>query len=916
MTSNCGEYPCSSPKRREDNLSVRNLDRLFNPRSVAVIGASDNPTSVGAILVRNLIAGEYNGAIVPVNPRHAVVSGLVCHPSVEAMPAPADVAVVCTPPETVCAVISALGARGTKAAVVLTAGLPTGGEAWQETLLRAARPSGLRILGPNCLGYIVPAIGVNATFANSMAKPGRIAFVSQSGALCAAVLDWALEREIGFSHVISLGNSADIDFGDLLDYLGGSPEVDAILLYIESVRGARKFMSAARAAARNKVVIAIKSGRFAEGAAAAATHTGALAGADDVFDAALRRAGILRVYEMDEMFAAVETLARATSIRGDRLAILTNGGGPGVLATDALIARGGRLAVLSAETISRLDGVLPPTWSRKDPIDIIGDAGPERYRHALEIVQADEGYDALLVINVPTVLASSYDSAVAVAEAVTESKRPILMNWIGGAEAARARKHFDLAGIPAYDAPDHAIAAFLHMVEYRRNQEALLQTPPALSAEFLVDRAGADTIVRNAMSLGRESLDERESKLVLAAFGIPTVETVAVSDADEAVSASERLGFPVALKVRARGVSHKSDVGGVWLNLESREAVLLAAEAIRKNLEKHAPGTSLDGFSVQTMIHRPGAYELIVGVKTDPIFGPAILFGQGGAAVEIVRDTAIALPPLNSLLAADLVSRTRIARILAGFRDRPAVNLEAVYMTLVRISQLIVDMPEIAELDINPLFADEKGTIALDARMRLATPARPGSERLSIRPYPGELEETSTLPEGDVVQLRPIRPEDEPAHQEFFRRLTPDDVYFRFFGTIREFSHTQIARYTQIDYDREMAFVAIGMAGEAAGRILGVVRAVADADNTAAEFAIVVRSDRKGRGIGYALLEKVIRYCRQRGTGRLVGRVLPANHAMLALAQELGFRVVPGPDAMEIELRLDLHPAQGPATTS
>ncbi len=890
-------------------MSVRNLDKLFNPRSIAVIGASDNPASVGAIIVRNLIAAGYCGEIVPVNPRHSVVAGFVCHASVAQLPAPADVAVICTPPEVVGEVIAALADRGTKAAVVLTAGLSVAGAAWQESLLRAARSSRMRILGPNCLGYMVPALGLNATFANSMPKAGRIAFVSQSGALCTAVLDWALERGIGFSHVVSLGNSADIDFGDLLDYLGGCGEVAAILLYIESVRDARKFMSASRAAARNKVVIAIKAGRFAEGAAAAMTHTGALAGADDVFDAALRRAGILRVHEMDELFAAVETLARAKPVRGDRLAILTNGGGPGVLATDALIARGGRLATLHADTISQLDRVLPPTWSRTNPIDIIGDAGPERYRKALEILRQAPGYDTLLVINVPTVLASSYDSAVAVADAVKNFGRPVLTNWLGGAEAARARHRFGEAGIPAYDSPDAAVAAFVQMVDYRRNQEALLQTPPATNAECVVDRARAETIVRQAIAGGRNSLDEDEAKRVLAAYGIPAVETVAVSSAEEAATAAERIGFPVALKVRALGVSHKSDVGGVWLDLESRDAVLRAAAAIGDNLSKRVPTAILEGFTVERMLLRPGAYELIVGVKTDPIFGPVILFGHGGTAVEVVRDTAVALPPLNTLLAADLVSRTRIARVLSGYRDRPPANLEAVHATLVRISQLVVDVPEIAELDINPLLVDTEGAIALDARMRFAVPARPGSARLAIRPYPRELEETVVLRNGESVFVRPVRPEDEPDHLEFFKSLKPEDVYFRFFGVVREFPHSQLARYTQIDYDREMAFLAISTAGETAGRTLGVVRVVADGDNASAEFAIVVRSELKGRGIGYALLEKMIRYCKQRGTGRMVGRVLSANQPMLKMARELGFRVVAGSQGGgDVEVQLDLNP--------
>jgi acetyltransferase len=886
-------------------LSVRNLDTLFHPKSVAVIGASDDPASVGGVLMRNLLAGGFTGEILPVNPKHTQVAGRTCYPSIEKMP-PADVAIVCTPSHTVPEVIAQLGARGTNAAVALTASPSTENAAWHAAILAAAKPHGLRILGPNCLGYIVPGIGLNATFANAMPKPGRIAFVSQSGALCTAVLEWALERGIGFSHLISLGNSADIDFGDLLDYLGGRGDVSAILLYIESIAQARKFMSTARAAARNKPVIAIKAGRFAEGAAAAMTHTGALAGADDVFDAALRRAGIVRVFEIDELFAAVESLAHSKPIHGDRLAILTNGGGPGVLATDALIARGGKLATLSPETIAQLDAILPATWSRTNPVDIIGDAGPDRYRRALEILLADRNYDALLVMNVPTVLASSYDSARAVADAIKNAHRPVLTNWLGGAEAKRARALFSESGIAAYPTPELAVAAFQHMVDYRRSQDALVQSPDAI-ADFPVDRARAESVIRAALAQGRSALDESEAKQILAAYGVPVVETVAVASPAEAADAAQRIGFPVALKIRARGVTHKSDVGGVALDLDSREAILRAAETMQSSLPARAPSAVLEGFTVSRMVRKPRAYELIVGAKTDPIFGPVILFGQGGTSVEVVRDSAVALPPLNALLAADLVSRTRVSKMLAGFRDHPPAKLDALYDALVRIAQLIADRPEIAELDINPLLTDEQGVLALDARMRVTDAAQSGTARFAIRPYPAELEETLTLRSGDKIFVRPIRPEDGPAHREFLESLKPEDIYFRFFGVVREFPQSQVARYTQIDYDREMAFVALEHPGS--DQTLGVVRVVADGDNTEAEFAIVVRSELKGHGIGYALLDKIIRYCRERGTARVVGSVLASNRPMLDMANEFGFRVVNGGSGGDVRICLDLNPA-------
>jgi len=888
-------------------VSVRNLDALFHPRAVAVVGASDRPDSLGAVILRNLLDG-FRGEILPVNPKYADVAGRPCYASIDALPAAPDLAVICSPAASVAAAVQALAARGTKAAVVITAGVQAGngGASWESQLLAATRPHGLRILGPNCVGVMAPSAGLNATFLRGTARPGHIAFVSQSGGICAAVHEWGLARGIGLSHLVSLGNSADIDFGDTLDYLGAAPDVHAILLYIESIRDARKFMSAARAAARNKPVIAIKSGRFAQSAVVAATHTGALAGADDVFDAALRRAGVVRVHEIEEMFGVVESLARAKPIHGDRLAILTNGGGPGVMATDTLTALGGRLGTVSPQTIAKLDAILPPTWSRTNPIDIIGDAGPERYTAALRLALDDRAHDALLVLNVPTALASSIESARAVVDIVKDSPRAVLACWMGGADAMAARGIFAQAGIPAYDTPGDAVRAFMHLVEYRKNQETLIEAPPAF-ADVPVDRTAARAIIDSALAASRMALEEHEAKALLAAYGIPVVQTVAVSDANSAGDAAERIGFPVALKVRAKGVSHKSDVGGVVLDLDSREAVLRACETIRRNLAARGLDAALEGYTVQAMVRRRTAYETILGTKVDPMFGPVILFGHGGTAVDVIRDTAVALPPLNLKLAAELVERTRIARLLRGFRDRPAADLQRLCGCLVQLSQLLAENPEVVELDANPLLVDASGSIAVDARVRLARPERPGAARFAIRPYPAELAESITLRDGaTVVDVRPIRPEDEPAHAEFLKRLTPEDVYFRFFGLVRQFDHTQVARFTQIDYDREMAFIAIGTAGEFAGKTLGVVRAIADANNDTAEYAIVVRSDLKGRGLGYALLDKLIRYCAARGLNTLVGRVRNENRAMRDMAAGFGFVLVTPAEPGEVEVRLDL----------
>jgi acetyltransferase len=868
-------------------VTVRHLEYLFQPRSIALIGASERPGSVGATVLRNLQAGGFQGPIYAVNPRGGRIGGLDAYRDPASLPDAPDLAVIATPPRTVPAIIAALGARGTRAAVVLTAGLASerdaNGAVLTQAMLNAARGHVLRVLGPNCVGLLTPGLGINASFAHTHALAGSLAFVSQSGALTTAVLDWAKTRGIGFSHFVSLGESADVDLGDVLDYLASDPSTHAILLYIEGVSSARKFMSAARAAARNKPVLAVKAGRAAEGARAATSHTGALAGGDDVYDAALRRAGILRVDTVTELFDAVETLARAKPPRGDRLAILTNGGGLGVMATDALMRGGGRLAPLSVHALEQLDRVLPGTWPRANPVDIIGDAPVSRYVTALEALCAEPEADAVLFMHAPTAIVSAAEIARACAPVARG--RTVLSCWLGGDTLAEARSVFTQAGIPTYATPEEAVGGFLQLVNYRRNQDALMQTPPSVPVEFTPDRAAAEAVVRAALADGRSVLSEPEAKEILGAYGIPVVATRTATGAEEAVRMAEELGFPVALKVLSPQVTHKSDVGGVALDLGSAVEVQSAADAMRRRLQDLVPGATLLGFSVQAMERRPKAYECIAGASVDPIFGPVLLFGQGGVAVEVVADRAVALPPLNLALASDLVSRTRIARLLDGYRNRPRVDYGALYLVLIQLSQLVTDLPEVVELDINPLLVDEQGVIALDARMRVAPSATAGAARLAIRPYPQELEAQVELSSGVRAMLRPIRPEDGPAHDELFRRLDPEDVRFRFFNRVKQLPRSQLARFTQIDYDREMAFVAMRD-----GEMLGVARAISDPDGMRAEFAILVRSDLKGHGLGYALLEKLVGYCRERRIGEVIGQVLPDNKRMLELAESLGFR--------------------------
>ena len=887
-------------------MTVRNLEYLFRPASIAVFGASDRERSVGATVMRNLLAGGFAGAVYPVNPRHATVAGRRAYRSAAELPAAPDLAVIATPPATVPGIISELGARGTRAAVVLTAGLAAAsdgqGRTLAQSMLDAARPHLLRVLGPNCVGLLVPPLGINASFAHTSALPGHLAFVSQSGGLTTAVLDWARSRGIGFSHFISLGDSADVDFGDVLDYLANDGNTRAILLYVESVRAARKFMSAARAAARNKVVLVVKAGRAPEGARAAMSHTGALAGSDDVYDAAIRRAGMLRVNTVAELFDAVETLARAPAVSGDRLAILTNGGGPGVMAADALSLGGGRLATLSPGTIARLDRSLPATWSHGNPVDIIGDAPVERYTAALEALLDEPEADAVLFMHVPTAIVAAAD--IARACALLAAKGRVLSCWLGGSGLDAARRIFDDAGVADYATPEQAVAGFQQLVNYRRNQQALMEAPPSIPADFTPDRGAARRIVAAVLAAGREMLSEAEAKEVLAAYGIPVVRTRVVASGEEAASVAAEIGFPVALKVISPQVTHKSDVGGIALALLDAGEVRAAAAAIARRLRERVPGATLAGYTVQGMVRRPRAVETIVGVTVDAVFGPVILFGHGGVAVEVVGDRAIALPPLNLALARDLVSRTRISRLLEGYRDRSPADRQALYLALTQVSQLVIDLAEIVELDINPLLVDDQGVVALDARVRVAAAAAAGAERLAIKPYPQELEERIRILDRDVL-LRPILPEDEPRHARFLARVEPEDMRMRFFHSVRSLPHSAMARFTQIDYDREMAFIAV----DADGETLGVVRAIADPDRAAAEFAILVRSDLKGRGLGVVLMQKIIAYCRGQGIGRMTGEVLAGNKRMLVLARREGFEVTLAEGGV---CRLTLHlPAAG-----
>lgn len=876
-------------------MSIRNLDSLLDPSSVVVIGASPRLASVGATVWRNMLTAGFKGPVMAVNPKYRELDGQRCYARVDELPQAPELAVICTPAPTVAALVHELGSRGTKAAVVLTAGLTASDK---QAVRDAARPYLLRLLGPNCIGLIAPHAGLNASFSHVGADRGDLAFVSQSGALVTAMLDWARAQRIGFSQVVSLGEHIDVDFGDMLDFLATDCRTRAVLLYVESIESPRKFMSAARAAARNKPVIVVKSGRSERGQRAAASHTGALAGADSVYDAAISRAGMLRVDTLQDLFLAAETLTRFRANRSERLTILTNGGGAGVMAADAAARSDVPLAELSAETVSRLDAVLPGNWSQSNPVDIIGDAPVDRYLRAFEVLADDPQAGAVLFIHAPTAIVPSADIARAVAVMPKPLTGRLFSSWLGGQGVAEARDVFSQAGIAGFATPEDAVKAFGMLRAYHRNQEELIEAPPADAsplgaAAASMDIKAARQVIRDVLDQGRELLTEPEAKAVLQACGVPVASTRTVAaDPQMAASVADEIGYPVVLKILSPEISHKSDVGGVVLGLDHRDAVVEAARSMLERVARLRPDARRVGLTVQRQVRRRHGQELIIGSAVDPVFGPVILFGQGGTAVELVADRAIALPPLNEPLARSLVARTRVSRLLRGWRDVPPADLESVHRTLIQVSQMLADLPELAEIDINPLIASPEGVVALDARIRVTAQNAGGAARFAIRPYPAELVETVVWKGRDLV-LRPIRPDDELRHIEFLTHLDPEDIRLRIFYTRRTMERSELARLTQIDYTREMAFIAVAAGPDGLLQTLGVARAMTDPDNISAEFGVIVRSELKGGGLGRILMDKLIRYLRANGTRRLEAVVLQENTRMLEMARRLGLRDAP-----------------------
>ncbi len=876
------------------------LQAMLAPAAIAVIGASERPDAVGTLVFRNLLS-EFKGQLYPVNLRHARIQGRKARKTIGDIDHPIDLAVIATPAESVPELIRQCGEAGVRAAVVLSAGFAEAGEQGQrlqDAMLDYARHYGLRLIGPNCLGIMRPASGLNATFSHNIARTGQLALVSQSGALCTAMLDWAQDHDIGFSCMLSLGDAADVDFGDILNYLALDNQTRAILLYVEGIRDARRFLSGLRIAARMKPVILVKAGRYSAGSRAAVSHTAALVGSDAVFHAALRRAGAVRAYTINQLFSAAQLLASGNyRLNGDRLAIVTNGGGPGVMATDRATEAGVTLAQLEDTTLKRLNQALPAHWSHDNPVDILGDADGERYASAISACLADRQVDGLLVMLTPQAMTQADEAARVLVEQARQHRKPLLACWMGGPQVRDAQARFNREHIAHFDTPETAIEAFSYLASFQRNQQLLLQVPEPLDRQREPDCEGARLIIEEALAAGHGRLSDMESFAVLKAFGVPVAPIMEAHNANEALVMAEALGFPLAMKINSPDIPHKSDVAGVRLNISNATSVRTAYDELLKTARQHRPDATLNGVTLEPMYTRGTARELFVGMVRDPVFGPAISIGSGGTMIEVMDDAYVALPPLNRFIARQMIERTRASQLLGEFRGLPAVNRRAIENVLLGLSELVCELPHVRELDINPLLVDETGALVVDARILIDYPPA-GARRyghMAIHPYPSDLIRHKQLPDGSNVTIRPIRPEDAEIEQAFIRRLSPQSKYFRFMQALHELTPEMLVRFTQIDYDREMALIAVTRE-DGQDIEVGVARYVTNPDDTSCEFAIVIADDWHHKGLGMELMQQLMDVARARGLTLMEGEVMADNREMLSLAKWLGFNSQPGAD--------------------
>lgn len=876
------------------------LKPLFAPQSVAVFGASDRTDAIGNIVFQNMLQSGFQGALYPINPKHKKIQGRKAYASIQQIQQEVDLAIIATPAATVPDIIEQCGKHGVKAAVIISAGFGEAGAAGvtlEQAVLANAKRYQIRLIGPNCLGVMRPDIGLNATFNHGNANVGNLAFVSQSGALCTAILDWAKTNGIGFSSVVSMGSSIDVDFGEILDYLVSDVNTHSILLYIEGIRNARGFMSAIRAAAQLKPVILVKVGRHSTASKAAMSHTASLVGSDDAFDAAVKRAGVVRVQTVTQLFSVAKALSCGFHPTGNRLAIVTNGGGPGVMATDIAADLGLTMASLSSDTIEKLNVALPHTWSHGNPIDIIGDAQADRYHHAVKACLEDPNIDGVLTILTPQAMTKPLEAAKAVIALSNQYNKPLLACWMGGTQVLESRKLFNAHKKPSFRTPEPAIEVFSFLSQYYKNQKLLMQVPGPLSHHIEPDIEGARMVIEGALQDRRKVLNEMESKAVLSAFHIPVAKTLVARSANEALQIALELGFPVAMKVNSPDITHKTDAGGVMLNLGNALEVRTAYQDMLDNIAQNRPDAHVDGISVESMVVKPNGREIMIGVTSDPVFGPVITFGAGGTTVEVMHDRAVALPPLNSFLVKELIHSTRTAKLLEAFRHMPAVNMEALESTLLRISEMVCELPMLMEMDINPLIVDEHGVLAADARIVVGfrTPASDRYAHMAIYPYPSHLVSNWQLSDGTNVVIRPIRPEDAELEQQFMRSLSEESRYFRFMNSIQELTQTMLVRFTQLDYSREIALIAVTETHtKTTGHHeieLGVARYSMNPDGESCEFAIVIADDMHGKGLGSKLMTALMDAARQRGLKVIQGEVLSQNAHMLSLMKKLGFSI-------------------------
>ncbi len=882
-------------------MGQHNLNRIFRPNHVVVVGASEKEGTIGNSLMRNLIEGGFAGSVLPVNPKYKTLHGMACVESVSRLEPGMDLAIIATPIRTVPDIIQECVEKKIGGAIVISAGgkeVGAQGREIEEKIRQLSLGSDLRIVGPNCMGLIRPGGSLNASFALEMPVPGNLAFVSQSGAICSSILDLAFKERIGFSHFVSIGSMLDIDFGDMIDYLGNDLSVKSILLYIESLTNFRKFMSAARSVSRVKPIIVLKSGRSAAGAKAAASHTGAMAGEDAVYDAAFKRAGIVRVDTIEELFDCAELMAKQPRPKGSRLAIVTNGGGPGVMATDTLARYGQDPVPLDEDTLKALDDILPPFWSRGNPIDILGDAPPERFEQVLEICFQSKNIDGVLVILAPQESTRPTEVAKSLVSVMKERRYPVIACWMGGKTIAPAVTCLNESGIPTYDTPERAVRAFLYMVEYAKNTEMLMQVPPKVTGHLVFDQDKAGKLLADCPD--DTFLPEYESKELLAAYGIPVISTKTAQSGNQAVDIAREMGYPLVMKLLSPDITHKTDAGGVRLDLRCEADVCDAFEQIMKSAREYNPDARLNGVTIQPYFANPD-YEILLGAKHDPNFGPVILFGMGGIFTEVLKDRSLGLPPMSRLLARQLMQETKVFSLLKGYRNRAGADMEALEKMILSLSQLLIDFPQIQELDMNPVLIKKGKPVAVDARVLVSPKDISSSLHLVIGPYPREDQSRMKSADGHKIFVRPVKPEDAPLFIDLFNELSPTTIYYRFFSLIKELKPEMLARFTQIDYDREIALVAIDEESET-DRLLGVARIMGDPDVRTGEFAVLVSDAWQGKGIGVRLLEKCLTVAEKRGFEKVHGLVLKENKHMLALGKKLGFDIKRDPDTGENKL--------------